>query len=131
MPYASLPICEMTVGVPLDVRRDVHVASRIDRPRNITPSSEPMITSVVRAFFHAGLRNAGTPFEIASTPVTAAPPDANACSTTHERRAHEETVAAVLAERHHARTRVVVGLREPAVERLEHADADAARPCSR
>ena len=41
-----------------------------------------MITSVVRAFFHAGLRNAGTPFEIASTPVTAAPPDANACSTT-------------------------------------------------
>ena len=40
-----------------------------------------MITSVVRAFFHAGWRNAGTPFEIASTPVTAAPPDANAWST--------------------------------------------------
>ena len=41
-----------------------------------------MITSVVRAFFHAGSWNAGTPFEIASTPVTAAPPDANAWSTT-------------------------------------------------
>ena len=30
--------------------------------------------SVVRALRHSGLRNAGTPFEIASTPVTAAPP---------------------------------------------------------
>ena len=34
--------------------------------------------SVVRAFFHSGCLNAGTPLEIASTPVTAAPPDANA-----------------------------------------------------
>ena len=41
-----------------------------------------MMTRVVRAFFHAGSRNAGTPFEIASTPVTAAPPDAKAWSTT-------------------------------------------------
>jgi hypothetical protein len=40
-----------------------------------------MMTRVVRAFFHAGCRNAGTPFEIASTPVTAAPPDANECNT--------------------------------------------------
>ena len=48
----------------------------------MTPSVAPMITSVIRAFFHSGSRNAGTPFEIASTPVTAAPPDANACSTT-------------------------------------------------
>ena len=40
-----------------------------------------MMTSVVRAFFHSGFLNAGTPFEIASTPVTAAPPDANECST--------------------------------------------------
>ena len=35
--------------------------------------------SVVRAFFHSGGLNAGTPFEIASTPVTAAPPEAKAC----------------------------------------------------
>ena len=41
-----------------------------------------MMTRVVRAFFHAGSRKAGTPFEIASTPVTAAPPEANAWSTT-------------------------------------------------
>ena len=40
-----------------------------------------MITSVLRAFFHAGGRNAGTPLEIASTPVTAAPPEPNALST--------------------------------------------------
>ncbi len=49
----------------------------------MTPSSEPMMTSVVRAFFHAGSLNAGTPLEIASTPVTAAPPEAKACSTTN------------------------------------------------
>ena len=49
-----------------------------------------MITSVVRAFFHAGSRNAGTPFEIASTPVTAAPPEANAVQDDEERGAHEE-----------------------------------------
>ena len=40
-----------------------------------------MITSVLRALRHAGSLNAGTPLEIASTPVTAAPPEANACST--------------------------------------------------
>ena len=34
-----------------------------------------MITSVWRAFFHDGSLKAGTPLEMASTPVTAAPPD--------------------------------------------------------
>src|SRR5712691_5864728 len=43
----------------------------------------PIHTSVVWAFFHSGLRKAGTPFEIASTPVTAAPPEANALRTTN------------------------------------------------
>ena len=41
-----------------------------------------MTTSVWRAFFHAGSWNAGTPLEIASTPVTAAPPEANALAST-------------------------------------------------
>lgn len=41
-----------------------------------------MTTRVERAFFHSGLRNAGTPLEMASTPVTAAPPEAKAWSTT-------------------------------------------------
>ena len=52
-----------------------------------------MITSVVAGVLPRRLRNAGTPFEIASTPVTAAPPDANACSTMYTRGAHEEAGA--------------------------------------
>ena len=40
----------------------------------IVPSS----SSVVAAFRLFGLRNAGTPLEIASTPVSAAQPDENA-----------------------------------------------------
>src|SRR5512132_3563281 len=36
---------------------------------------------VAIAFLHSGGLKAGTPLEIASTPVTAAPPDANARST--------------------------------------------------
>ena len=58
-------------------------AASHDSPRNMTPSVLPMITSVVRAFLHSGTRKAGTPLEMASTPVTAAPPDANARSTTN------------------------------------------------
>ena len=42
-----------------------------------------MSTRVWRAFRHAGRRKAGTPFEMASTPVTAAPPEAKACRTTN------------------------------------------------
>jgi hypothetical protein len=42
----------------------------------------PIHTSVIWAFRHSGFLNAGTPLEIASTPVTAAPPEANALSTT-------------------------------------------------
>ncbi len=49
----------------------------------MAPSSDPMITSVVRAFFQAGSLKAGTPLEMASTPVTAAPPEANACRMTN------------------------------------------------
>ena len=52
-----------------------------------------MITSVRRAFCHSGLRNAVTPLEIASTPVTAAPPDANALSTSHSAGAEEQPAA--------------------------------------
>ena len=37
-----------------------------------------MIASVVAAFFDWGRRNAGTPSEIASTPVRAVAPDENA-----------------------------------------------------
>ena len=44
----------------------------------MTPSSPPIHMSVERAFFHSGGLNAGTPLEIASTPVMAAPPEAKA-----------------------------------------------------
>ena len=40
-----------------------------------------MAISVRRAFWASGRRNAGTPLEIASTPVSAVQPDAKACST--------------------------------------------------
>ena len=53
-----------------------------------------MTTSVWRAFFHAGSLNAGTPLEMASTPVTAAPPDAKALASTY-----------AVAPSHEARTR--------------------------
>src|SRR5262245_38485931 len=94
VPKTYLPTWEMTVGVPLSYGVAWRCAARTDTPRNITPSDEPMTTSVVRAFFHSGLRKAGTPFEIASTPVTAAPPDANACSTQYVS-ANELRIAAV------------------------------------
>ena len=44
-----------------------------------------MTTRVERAFFHSGFLNAGTPLEIASTPVTAAPPEANDVQDQRER----------------------------------------------
>ena len=44
-------------------------------PKNSVPSSTPIHTSVAAAFFASGRRNAGTPFEIASTPVSATAPD--------------------------------------------------------
>ena len=71
----------MTVFV--SVGTTFNLVAMNDRPRNITPSSPPIHIRVVRAFRHSGGLNAGTPLEIASTPVTAAPPDANACRTTN------------------------------------------------
>ena len=44
-------------------------------PKNSEPRSTPIQTSVAAAFFDSGRRNAGTPFEIASTPVSATAPD--------------------------------------------------------
>ena len=46
-----------------------------EMPKNNVPSSTPIHTSVAAAFFDSGRRNAGTPFEIASTPVSATAPD--------------------------------------------------------
>ena len=81
MPYTSLPIWAMTVGVPSSNGTTRVLDASTERPRNITASRLPIHTNVVRAFLHCGARKAGTPSEMASTPVTAAPPDANARST--------------------------------------------------
>src|SRR6266566_6895863 len=47
-------------------------------PTNITIASVAIATSVADAFFASGGRNAGTPFDTASTPVIAVQPLANA-----------------------------------------------------
>ena len=44
----------------------------------IATAIRPSISSVVAAFLLFGLRNAGTPLEMASTPVSAAQPDEKA-----------------------------------------------------
>ena len=47
-------------------------------PRNIVASRPAITVSVAEALRHSGLRNAGTPLEIASTPVRAVVPDPKA-----------------------------------------------------
>ena len=49
-------------------------------PANIVVASTPIATSVPAALRLLGSLNAGTPLEIASTPVSAVQPDANARS---------------------------------------------------
>src|SRR5215831_18115737 len=48
---------------------------------NIVIASTAIATSVADAFFDSGGRNAGTPFETASTPVIAVQPFANAVNS--------------------------------------------------
>ena len=52
-------------------------------PRNIVMLMTPSVASVAAAFFDCGRRNAWTPSAIASTPVSAVAPDANARSRTN------------------------------------------------
>ena len=72
----------MTVRSSLTVTFWMWVASQ-EIPRNIVIAITPMTASVSAAFFACGRRNAGTPFEIASTPVSAVEPDENACRITN------------------------------------------------
>lgn len=50
-------------------------------PANMTIARLPIAARVVAALVALGLRNAGTPLEIASTPVSAVHPEENARST--------------------------------------------------
>jgi hypothetical protein len=54
--------------------------ARSDIPRNIEIEKMPMIPRVVAALRDCGKRNAGTPLEMASTPVSAVVPAENARS---------------------------------------------------
>ena len=54
---------------------------KMPRPISIPPSSRPSQTSVCWARRARGLRNSGTALAIASTPVSAEQPEANALST--------------------------------------------------
>ncbi len=54
-------------------------------PMNITTAVVPITAIVVAAFFDFGGRKAGTPFEIASTPVSAVQPEAKARSASISR----------------------------------------------
>ena len=46
-------------------------------PKKSEPKIAPIHTSVFAAFLDSGRRKAGTPFEIASTPVSATAPEEN------------------------------------------------------
>ncbi|CAM5717200.1 hypothetical protein STENM223S_03713 [Streptomyces tendae] len=60
-----------------DMRTSVAEASAM-MPQNMVTASRPIIASALPAFFDLGLRKAGTPLEIASTPVRAAQPEEKA-----------------------------------------------------
>jgi hypothetical protein len=83
LPKMSRPTSEITVGLPSSKGATCIFEANTEIPRNITARNEPMITKVFLAFLHSGGRNADTPLEMASTPVTAAPPDAKAWATTY------------------------------------------------
>jgi hypothetical protein len=47
----------------------------METPRKSVPRMTPMVVRVVAAFFDSGLRKAGTPLEMASTPERATAPE--------------------------------------------------------
>src|SRR6478672_4891125 len=74
-PNTCLPIWANTVTFSLGY--GCRWCARIDTARNSVPRIVAIHTSVVAAFFDSLRRNAGTPLEIASTPVSATAPDEN------------------------------------------------------
>ena len=72
-----------TVERPVKSGATWSFAASHEIPMNIVASSSPSATSVCLACFHSTGLKAGTPFEIASTPVIAVLPDASACNATN------------------------------------------------
>ncbi len=79
LPNTALAAWAMTVVLSLGTM--CILAASHEMPMNMVPSSMPMTTRVSRACLASGALKAGTPLEMASTPVMAAPPEAKACST--------------------------------------------------
>src|SRR5258705_11787526 len=77
-PKIARPNCEIPDSGLLGTTR--YACASTVMPTNITIASVAIATSVADAFFASGGRNAGTPFDTASTPVIAVHPFANAVS---------------------------------------------------
>ena len=75
--------CDSTDGVPESAGSACMCTASHETPTNIAIAITPSVASVVAAFRPCGRRNAFTPFAIASTPVSAVEPDANARRTTN------------------------------------------------
>ena len=69
-------ICDTTESLALG--RACRWTARYETPRKRVIAIMPSAASVAAAFRPCGLRNAFTPFAIASTPVSAVEPDENA-----------------------------------------------------
>src|SRR2546430_9307940 len=74
---------ESTDGVPPTDGRACACTASHETPTNIAIAIAPRTPSVAAALRPCGRRNALTPFAIASTPVRAVDPDANARNTTN------------------------------------------------
>ena len=92
-----------------------------EMPMNMCRGRTPITMRVVRAFFHSGGLNAGTPLEMASTPVMAAPPEAKAW-----RSRNDAEPPPVACERARGRRRGT-WCEAAADDRLGDADADQQR----
>ena len=75
-PNTASPICDSTDSCSLGTAP--LTVARYEIPRNTTPRMTAIVTIVVCAFLHSGGLNAGVPFEMASVPVIAEQPSANA-----------------------------------------------------
>ena len=71
----------MTDGLPLGWARALMCRASTVMPANMLTASSPMMARVLAALRALGRRNAGTPLLIASTPVSAVQPEANARRT--------------------------------------------------
>ncbi len=78
MPRLDAAIWDSTEGLPSGSACADKVTASTVMPPNMVTASTPIAARVAAALRACGARNAGTPLLIASTPVRAVQPDANA-----------------------------------------------------